>query len=149
MLAFRQKWYPVFFHCQGVLTCKVYYQVKCNWGCIWFWKHWNKMFHFSLHLKKKWMLSFLSSLISCGLFFSSWCRGGFCGPISDGGTSLMLVKDLPAMQETWVRSLGWEDPMEEGLATHSCILAWRIPMDRGAGWATVHGVAQSQMWLSD
>ena len=37
-----------------------------------------------------------------------------------------LVKNLPAMQETWVRSLGWEDPLEEGLATHSSILAWRI-----------------------
>ena len=57
----------------------------------------------------------------------------------------MLVKDLPTMQETWVRSLGWEDPMEEGMATHSSILAWRIPMDRGAWWATVHRVAESDM----
>ena len=38
----------------------------------------------------------------------------------------MLVKDLPAMQETWVRSLGWEDPMEEGMETHSCILVGKI-----------------------
>ena len=38
-----------------------------------------------------------------------------------------LVKNLPAMRETWVRSLGWEDPLEEGKATHSSILAWRIP----------------------
>ena len=37
------------------------------------------------------------------------------------------VKNLPAMQETWVRSLGWEDPLQEGMATHSSILAWRIP----------------------
>ena len=43
------------------------------------------------------------------------------------------------MWETWVRSLGWEDPLEEGMATHSSILAWRIPMDRGAWWATVTG----------
>ena len=42
-----------------------------------------------------------------------------------------------------VRSLGGEDPLEEGMATHSSILAWRIPMDRGAWWATVHGVAKS------
>ena len=42
------------------------------------------------------------------------------------------VKNTPAMRETWVRSLGWEDPLEEGMATHSSILAWRIPMDRGA-----------------
>ena len=38
-----------------------------------------------------------------------------------------LVKNLPAMQETWVRSLGWKDPLEKGKATHSSILAWRIP----------------------
>ena len=38
-----------------------------------------------------------------------------------------LVKNLPAMQETWVQSLGWEDPLEEGMATHSNILTWRIP----------------------
>ena len=38
-----------------------------------------------------------------------------------------LVKNLPTMQETWVQSLGWEDPLEKGKATHSSILAWRIP----------------------
>ena len=55
-----------------------------------------------------------------------------------------MVKNPPAMQETRVSSLGWEDPLEEGMATHSSILACRIPMDRGAWWATVHGVAKSQ-----
>ena len=53
------------------------------------------------------------------------------------------------MQETWVRSLGGEDPLEEGMVTHSSIPAWRIPMDRGAWWVTVHGVAKSQTWPSD
>ena len=43
-----------------------------------------------------------------------------------------LVKNPPAMQETWVQSPGWEDPLEEGMGTHSSILAWRIPIDRGA-----------------
>ena len=47
------------------------------------------------------------------------------------------------MQKTWVQSLGWEDPLEEGMATHSSILAWRIPTDRGAWQAMVHGVAES------
>ena len=42
------------------------------------------------------------------------------------------VKNLPAVRDTWVRSLSWEDPLEEGMATHSSVLAWRIPMDRGA-----------------
>ena len=53
------------------------------------------------------------------------------------------------MQETWVQSLGWEDPLEEGMATHSSILAWRIPMDRGTWWATVHGVTKNQTQLGD
>ena len=49
------------------------------------------------------------------------------------------------MQETWVRSLGWEDPLEEeGMAARSSILAWRIPLDRGAWWAAVPGVAASR-----
>ena len=60
-----------------------------------------------------------------------------------------MVKNEPAMWETWVRSLGWEDPLEENMATHSSILAWRIPMDRGALWATVHGVTESLTQLSD
>ena len=55
------------------------------------------------------------------------------------------VKNLPAIEETWVQSLGWEDPLEEGMVTHSSILAWRIPMDRGAWRATVHGVTESDM----
>ena len=46
------------------------------------------------------------------------------------------------MWETWVQSWRWEDPLEEGMATYSSILAWRIPMDRGAWQATVHGVAE-------
>ena len=52
------------------------------------------------------------------------------------------VKNLPAMLDAWVRSLGWEDPLEEAMATHSSILAWRIPMDRGAWQAAVHRVAR-------
>ena len=54
-----------------------------------------------------------------------------------------MVKNLPAMWETWVQSLGWEDTLEEGKATHSSILAWRISMDRGAWQVTDHGVAES------
>ena len=53
------------------------------------------------------------------------------------------VKNPSAMRDTWVQSLGWEDPLEEGMATHSSILAWRIPMDRGTWWATVDGIAES------
>ena len=52
-----------------------------------------------------------------------------------------MIKNPPAMWETWVRSLVWEDPLEEGMAVHTSILAWRIPMDRGAWRAIVQGVA--------
>ena len=50
-------------------------------------------------------------------------------------TSLVaqMVKNVPAMQETWVRSLDWEDPLEEGMATHSSILTWRIPWTEEPG----------------
>ena len=51
-----------------------------------------------------------------------------------------VVKDTLARQETWVQSLDPQGSLEEGMATHSSILAWRIAMDRGACWATVHGV---------
>ena len=57
------------------------------------------------------------------------------------------VKNLPAMWETWVRSLRWEDPLQKGMATHSSILAWRIPMDRGAWYSP--WVAKCQTQLSD
>ena len=55
-----------------------------------------------------------------------------------------MVKNLPIMRETWVQSLGREEPLEKGMATHSSILAWRIPWME----ATVHGVAKSWTKLS-
>ena len=55
-----------------------------------------------------------------------------------------MVNNPSAVRETWVQFLGWEDPLEKGMATLSSILALRIPMDRGAWRATVHGVAKSQ-----
>ena len=63
-----------------------------------------------------------------------------------------MVKNPPANAgdiRDAVRSLGQEDPLEEGMATHSSILAWGIPKDRGAWWATVHGVAKRQTRLKD
>ena len=53
------------------------------------------------------------------------------------------VKNLPAMQETWVQSLVWEDPLEKGMATHSSILAWRIPWIEEPGRLQSHRVAKS------
>ena len=60
-----------------------------------------------------------------------------------------VVKHLPIMWETWVRSLGWEDPLEKEMATHSSILPWRIPWTEEPGGATVHAIAKSQTRPSD
>ena len=60
-----------------------------------------------------------------------------------------MVKSPPVMQETWVRPLGWENPLEESMATHSSILAWRIPTDRGAWRATIHWDAKRQTQLNN
>ena len=67
------------------------------------------------------------------------------------GPSLVAqtVKILPSMWDTWVRSLGGKDPLEEVMVTHSSILVWRIPMDRGAWEATVHVVTKGRTRLSD
>ena len=59
-----------------------------------------------------------------------------------------MVKCLPTMQETWVQSLGQEDPLEKEMATHSSILAWKIPWTKEPG-TLVHGVAKSWARLSD
>ena len=68
--------------------------------------------------------------------------GHLCLAFHDTFGISQLVKNQPAMPETPVQFLGWEDPLEKGKATHSSILAWRIP------W-TVHGVAKSRTWQSD
>ena len=81
--------------------------------------------------------------------FDSWVTkipGEMVGyPLQYFGASLVaqMVKNPPAVQESWVRSLGWEDSLEEGMSTHSSILPWRIPIGRGAWWATVHTVSKS------
>ena len=76
---------------------------------------------------------------------------GITYPLWNSWASLVVqrVKNLPAMWETRIQYLGWEDPLEEGMATHSSIHAWRIPKDRKAWWATVHGVAKSWTRLSN
>ena len=58
-----------------------------------------------------------------------------------------MVKNPPAIQDTWVPFLGWKDTLEEGMASHSSILVWRIPVDRGAWQTTAHGVAKSRIQL--
>ena len=86
--------------------------------------------------------------MDCSLPGSS-VHGIFQAIILQWGASLVAqrVKNLPAMQKTRIRSLGREEPLEEGMAIHSSILAWRIHMDRGAWWAMVHVVTKSQTRL--
>ena len=67
---------------------------------------------------------------------------------SPGILGLQTVKNPPAIRETWVQSLGWEDPLDEGMATRSSIPAWRIPMSREAWRATVHTVSKSRAQLN-
>ena len=71
---------------------------------------------------------------------------GIAGSYGSFRTSLVaqMVKHLPGMWDTQVNSLDWEDPLEKGMATHSSILVWRIPMDRGTWRAAVHGVIKCQ-----
>ena len=78
-----------------------------------------------------------------------WGRDRLPTPVFLGFPGGSVGKNPPAVRKTWVRSLGWKDPLEDGMTTHSSILAWRIPMDRGAWWATVHGLTESQTRLSD
>ena len=81
----------------------------------------------------------------------SSCGEGIGYPLQYSWASLVaqMAKNQPAMLETWVQFLGWEDLLEEGMATCSNILAWRIPMDRGAQWAP-WGCTESDTseWLS-
>ena len=67
--------------------------------------------------------------------------------VKEASLLAQLVKNLPTMQETWVRFLGWEDLLEKEMATHSSVLAWRIPGTGWASWAAVYGVVQSRTRL--
>ena len=64
-------------------------------------------------------------------------------PMQRDSLAAQMVKNLPAMQDTQVPFLEWEDPLEKGMANHSDTLDWKNPMDREAWWATVHGVTKS------
>ena len=102
-------------------------------------KIWSVMRAFS-HVKDGKILTRCVCLPCC--IMNSKCREHRASLVAQS------VKKPPAMQETCILSLGWEDPLEEGMATHSSILAWGIPMDRREGRVAVHGVTKSQTWLS-
>ena len=96
-----------------------------------------------------------------GRFFTTVSTWEACGLVIYGlyyveicffyGASLVaqLITNLPAMEEIPVQFLGWEYPLEKDVATHSGILAWTIPMDRGAWWSTANGGSKNGSGLSD
>ena len=89
-----------------------------------------------LQCRRPWFDSWVGKIL--------WRRDSYTLQYSWASLVAQMIKNLPAMRETWVQSLGWEDPREEGVATHSSILVWRISMDRGVWQITVHGVAKSR-----
>ena len=125
---------------------------------------------YTLHQKimkilQVWMYTYQNSLVA-QLDKESTCKAGDPWLIPGSGRSpeegigyplqyswaslaAQVVKNPPGMQETSVQSLDWKDPLEAGMTTQSSILAWRIPMDRGAWRATVHGVTKSETQLSN
>ena len=96
-------------------------------------------------INKTWILPLRSKLIYIIYTLEWWSNRGKVR----ASVVIQMVKNPPAMQETCLQFLGWEDFPEEGIATHSSIFAWRIPMDRDAWQATVYGVAKSQTQLRD
>ena len=76
------------------------------------------------------------------LFATPWTAARQASLSIANSWSLLKLMSIELVMETWVQSLGWEDPLEEGTATHASILPWKIPIDRGAWWAPVHGVAK-------
>ena len=114
-------------------------------------KHWLKS-EIKLDLIENNLKPNLCHLYFMFIFLLFWFSHLFLCCVIHTYASLVaqIVKNLPAMQETWVQSLCWEDPLEECLAIHSSIPAWRIAMDRRAWQATVHGVTEldTTEWLS-
>ena len=100
-----------------------------------------------LPLQGTWIQS-LAGALRTGVLSGVANRTNILGP-TEGFLGGSVVKNLPVMHGMWVQSLDQEDPLEKEMATHSSILAWRIPMERGAWRAAVHGAAKSQTQLSD
>ena len=99
-------------------------------------------------LEYSWMVDIIASQCVFLNLFGGWLLKWHWS--SRASLVAKTVKNLPAMQETWVLPLGWEDPLEEGMATHSSILAWKTPCTKEPGrLPTVHGAAKSQTRLSD
>ena len=95
------------------------------------------------------VLPFLYLLQTTALVYQQWLHFLSSSTIYVSSLVAQMVKRLPVMQETPIRSLGWEDPLEKAMAPHSSTLAWKIPWMEDPGLATVHGVTKSLTRLSN
>ena len=111
---------------------------------IWSWDSGVRIFKLSRWFKKKPRLRSSDRYPHTQLHAEMW-KIEFTMENTWASLVAQMVKNLPTVQETWVQSLCWEGSMEEGMATHSSILAWRIPMDRGAWWATVYSLGSQRI----
>ena len=105
-------------------------------------------------LLSQWSLEY-TSFLSCGFILVHQAGRslnpvpwGFFGNLITWTSVAQMVKNPPALQETWVRSLGWGDHLEESMATHCSILAWRIPVDRGT-WHATQSMGSQRVRLSN
>ena len=101
--------------------------------------HWLLVYHI-FHRNTVW--TFSEILESCSSFWVWFLRNHF--HFSESFSITQQVKDSPAMQETWVQSLGWEDPLEMGTTTHYSILDWRIPWTEEAG--RLQSMGSQRVW---
>ena len=95
-----------------------------------------------VHRREPWLCVFITPSWVVTEHWFELCES--CSKFPLASVVARMVKNPPAMRQTLVRSLGWEDVLEEGMAAHTSIFAWRFHMDRGAWWATVHGITNSQ-----
>ena len=95
------------------------------------------------------LVPFQTWLISFSFLFACYLDNvGFPGSSPDKESLAVLVKNLPVVQETWVRSLSWKDPLENGTATHFSILAWRIPWTIYSPWGRKESNTTERLSLS-
>ena len=151
--------FPLQFHSPCSTLSKTEAAIMCAWILFFLRANtWNFLFSCSYRYQLLCPGCSAGKESTCKAGGPGWIPGSGSSPEEGTGYALhyfgaflvaQTVKNLPEIQETWVRSLAWEDPLEEGVAIHSSILAWRIPVDKGAWQAIVHGVSKSWTWLSD
>ena len=130
------------FNCSGKLSCRGLGILNTIFS-LWYYYIWYLKKYTLTVIGRLWISHRINSKIQsiCTVWYFILCEVA--------SLVTQMVKNRPAMQETWVQSLGQKDPLEKGMTTHSSILVCRIPWTEKPVQATVHGVAKSQTRLSD